>query len=201
MRLFKTLSLSIIIPLLFAVVPAAAQPFAGPGGGYYSGLGLSSSQIDQISELRFSFQEQILPLRNDLQTGYIKLRNIYWQDSGSAEADAVRNEIIQVQQELESLYMEYQDQVRALLTEEQRALFDSWLLAGSGLRGPGWGGRGWRGGRFRGGGGAANTWAPAAGPGSGLGLGPGMGPGLGAGAGFGAGTGRGWRCPGRWGLW
>lgn len=202
MRGFRTFFFSILIPLLFLAFPAAAQPVTGQGGGYYPGLGLSSSQTDQITDLRVNFQEQMLPLRNDLQAGYIKLRNLYREGSKTVDTEALRNEIVQIQQELESLYLDYKEQVRSLLKDEQKEIFNRWALSGPGFGGPGWGGRGWRGGR---GGGAMGLRDSPAGLGMGrgnamgLGLGPGMGLGLGAGPA--SGGGRGWRCPGRWYLW
>ena len=172
---------------IFASHPLSAQPGRGPGYGFSWDSNLTSDQIAGIQDLRLMFQEETLPLRTQLQASVLELRNSYLQGNNLEQMNAVRSRISQLQRELEAVYLEYQDEVKGLLTDDQRALFDRWAAAGPELGIWGGGGYGFRGGRGRG---PGAGWA--------AGAGAGLGPASGTGLGWGAGMGRGWRCPGGW---
>jgi len=203
--------------LLIFALPGLAQQDWWTGRWSFSGLNLTSEQMEKIQDLRIEFQKEILPLRTKLQTHFMEMRNMYYRGGGQAGTYAKQSEIDQLNEELEKKYMDYQARVRDLLTDKQKEIFDrsgglglgygpgAWMGSGMGFgqglgRGFGRGfGRGWGRGWNRNpvwsrgyGRGWSQSW------GRGRGWRPGWGLGAGYGRGWSQGMGRGWRCPGLW---
>ena len=167
----------LIVCLLMCLQPLVAQWNAGYQDGFFPGLNLSPEQLDRVQDLRLQFQKDILPLRNELQTRFIEMRNLVYQGAGSEQVDAVRDGIYQLQEELYASFRDHRDEVKSLLTDEQKVQFDRW--GGLGLGSGNWMG-------YCGGGGFGRGF------GRGRGFAAGMGPGFGNGYGRGAGFRRGW---------
>jgi Spy/CpxP family protein refolding chaperone len=157
----------------------------------YYGLNLTQEQIDKIQQMRLDFQREILELRTQLQGKYLELRNLYYKGESQETID---NSIAQIQKmslELEQKYSDHLNQIRGLLTNEQKAMFDRWGGLGLGL------------GRWGGGLGMGYGYGYGYGPGFGRGFNrgwgrgfrPGWGGGWGQGPGMGMRMGMGYRCP------
>lgn len=147
--------------------------------------------MGKIQDLRLQFQKETISLRTELQTRYLEVRNLFYKGSGQDLIDAANNEINLLQKDLEARFQDHQNDIKAILTEDQRDLFERWGGLGLGVsNGMGYGfaggyGRGF--GRGRGAG-----FAIGRGAGMGLGWGMNMAAGINRGVGFN----RGWRCPG-----
>ncbi len=153
--------------------------------------------MDKVQDLRLQFQKKTIPLRVELQTRYLELRNLLYKESSQDLIDGANNEIALLQEQMEARFQDHQNDIKAILTGEQRELFERW--GGLGFGGSNGMGYGFAGGYGRG-----------FGRGGGAGFGPGRGAGMGRGwgmntaAGFnqgfrfnrGVGFNRGWRCPG-----
>ena len=149
--------------MLISALPGQAQQYWRQGMWPDPGMNLTSEQIAKIQELTMEFQKDILPMETQLQTLYMELESLSYGNTGQTKFNEVTDKIDALEIVLEKKYMAHENQIRALLTEEQRAFFDRW--GGLGL-------------------GSGQT--------SGLGLGMGLGMGLGRGyAGYGRGLGRG----------
>ncbi|MFH1964751.1 MAG: hypothetical protein ABIJ42_04345, partial [Acidobacteriota bacterium] len=196
MRKISIILCAIIVFMLISAHPVLAQRNWIDGGGYFPGLNLAPDQIEEIQELRLRFQEETLSLRTELQALSLKLRTMYYKGADQDDVYARQTEINELQEEMGMRYMEHQKEIRYLLTDEQKLLFDRWSGAGPGYvfgdrmipgvaGGRGWGagnGRGWNTGYDQ-------SWVQGMAPGTGLTRGSNLN------------MGRGWRCPGLWNRW
>jgi hypothetical protein len=136
-------------------VPAAAQGQLWQDEAY-SILDLTEEQFAAIQEQRLAFQKEILSLQTKLQTGYMELDNLYLQNSEQDKIDAQAAELDRMELELDERFEAHQQQIRGLLTDEQKVLFDRFGGLGMGPDfGMGYGvglGRGYGAGYGRGGG-------------------------------------------------
>jgi Spy/CpxP family protein refolding chaperone len=167
------------VSILISALPGQAQRYWQQEMWPGAGMNLTSEQITKIRELTLEFQKEILPMVTELESLYMELDSLYYNNAEQAKLKTVNDKIDTLEIELEEKYLAHENQIRALLTEEQKVLFDQWggLGYGSGAMGLGMGfGRGF-------------------GRGYGMGFGrgyAGYGRGFGRGyAGFGRGLGRG----------
>ena len=165
--------------------------------GYLPGMDLSSEQLDKVYDLRMQFQKDTISLRTKLQTRYLEIRNLLYKGTSRDLVDAAENEIDILQEELEAIYRDHQDAVKAILTEEQRELFGRWGGLGFGVsNSTGYGYAAGYGRGFGRGGGAGLGMGRGYGAGRGWGMNRGIGFNRGMGFNSGVGFNRGWRCPG-----
>ncbi|HPW18005.1 MAG TPA: Spy/CpxP family protein refolding chaperone [Candidatus Aminicenantes bacterium] len=179
---------SAAVLVLFALLapPAAAQaprPWRGTAGA----LGLTDEQLDRIDKVRLAFREELLPLEMKWNRLDLELEALYRKGQNR---DAKLKEIEALEAEMDKKWEDHLSKVRAVLTDDQKVLFDRY--GGLGL---GWGpGAGY---------GRAPRWGLRAGVGRGPGYGWGPGAGFGRnpryGRGYGPGVGRGLYCP--WRRW
>lgn len=150
------------------------------------GLGLSDEQLAKIQEIRLGFQEKMMPLRLQWHKAHAKLDSLEMKGAGQKELDSANELLDRLERDIEKAYQDHRSEVRNLLTEEQRAIFDRFgglgLGAGFGA-GPRWEtrqergrdyGRGWGTGIMKG---YRSGWEPGWGPGCGRGWGRGLGQG------------------------
>jgi len=169
----KVLIVFLPILILLLVVPASAQGRRWQAQPY-NFIDLTEEQLAAIQEQQMAFQKDILSLRTTLMAGYMELDNLYMQNAEQPRIDGKIAELDQMELELDKQFEIHQQQISALLTDEQKVLFDRFGGLGMGA---------------------------GAGYGMGAGAGYGMGAGAGYGMGYGAGYGRGWaRGAGR-GAW
>jgi hypothetical protein len=89
-------------------------------------MNLTSEQITKIQELTREFQKDILPMETQLQTLYMQVGPLPYRDAEQAKFNAAFKKIDTLEMEMEKRYVAYENQIRALLTEEQNAFFDQW---------------------------------------------------------------------------
>lgn len=136
--------------LLIMMLPAAvliAQP--GPGLGLRcmvmdDDLQLSKEQRAQITEIRSAKQKQTIDLRADLDKLRLDLREQMRADKPNRKAiDATLAEMNVKRAAIQQIHVDQHLKVRAILTPEQREVFDSRPFGGHqfdrgmGKRGPG----------------------------------------------------------------
>jgi Spy/CpxP family protein refolding chaperone len=179
-----TRSVFLSLGLVFALAAAGQAQFRRLGAWSYPDIGLTDEQLDKVQEIRLAFQEEMLPLRMKWQKIQLSLDTLMRKDADQSRIDEQTKMLNEVDMEIEKKYLDHRTQIRDLLTEEQRVIFDR--FGGLGL------GRGW-------------DWGPRPGwgmrPGLGRGFGPAWGSGMGRGfrSGWGGGLGRGYFCP--WFRW
>jgi Spy/CpxP family protein refolding chaperone len=125
--------------MLIAVLPGKAQQYWQQDMGPYAGLNLTSEQIQKIRELTLEFQKDILPMENELQSLYMEVESQPYGSAGQAKLDAIYQRIDNLEPALEKKYMEHDNKIRSLLTDEQKALYDQWGGSGYGYGNPGMG--------------------------------------------------------------
>lgn len=188
------IGLSAVVFLAAMLAPPAVAQAPRSWLGYAGAIDLTDEQLDRIEKIRLAFEDVILPLemkwrKLDLELGSLSRRGL--------GLEAKLKELDALEVEMDKKWEEHRTEVRSVLTDDQKALFDRYGGLGLGL---GWGpGAGY---------GAAPRWGMGTGParGMGYGLAPGAGRGYGAygryprfGRGWGAGMGRGYYCP--WRRW
>jgi len=119
-----------LIPiLLIAMTVAWAQP--GRGFGHFGmapdkGLNLTEKQQEQITKLHTQTQTKAIDLRADLEKLQLELRGQLRADSPNKKViDATVDKIAAKRGALQKLHLNNHLEVRAVLTPEQRELFDS----------------------------------------------------------------------------
>ena len=172
----KTLNLIKVLPaiLLAMVMLTAADAFAQRGRGYYgqgtgrafeemperttekqgfcSNLpGITQEQLDKIDALHVEKLKENQQLRNQLNEKRARLRTLSTADQPDSKAiDATIDEMAALRATIQKNNMARMQEIRQLLTDEQRVVFDA---RGPGKRGPGMmgaAGQGRRGPGFRG---------------------------------------------------
>ena len=115
-------------------------------------------------------------------TGYMDLDNLYMQDADQQKTETTIAELERMESELDKKFMAHQQQIREMLTDTQKVMFDRFGGLGIGFgRGMGYNkgvGSGWRSGVGR-----ATGWNR------------GIGYARGSSRGWGRGRGMGFRCP------
>ncbi len=126
--------LAITIPVL---IFGLALPLTAQGRRWNSqpagALDLSDEQLVQIQELRIAFQKEILPLRNDIRIGYMELNQLHMQGAEQEKITAKDNALEKLEMELDKIHDSHQLQIRELLTDEQKVVFDEFGGLGMGI--------------------------------------------------------------------
>ena len=121
----------LLVPLALASL-VLAQPVGGIGDGTMrpmQQLNLEPRQQKQIMALRTAFQSQAIDLRADLQKLHLKLGNQMRADKPDTRAiNGTVDQLTAKQGALRKLRVNQQLEVRALLTPQQRQIFDSRLM-------------------------------------------------------------------------
>jgi len=205
-----TAAFIILLPVL-SHAQSDWRPYSHP----YFDLNLTSEQIGQIQKLELEFRKEVLPLETKLDARAMELRSFYAYRATGEKIEAKLEQIKKIEIELDKKYAAHNNQIRELLTEKQKEIFDRYEGLGIDLgrmyamdygrrygpaygRGYGYLGRGWD-----------RDYGPAYGRGWNRGYGRGYGPGYGRfhrgyyGRGYefgrgwnrGYGMGRGYWCP------
>ncbi len=139
--------------LLIATLLMTTVVLAQPGRGFSKArmglddhLKLTSQQVEQIQKSRTAFETEAIDLRADMQKLQLELRGQMRADKPNQKAiDATIDKIAAKQAALQKLRVGHHLEVRALLTDEQKQIFDARPFGhGSGRSccGPGMGHRG-----------------------------------------------------------
>ncbi|NQU27876.1 MAG: Spy/CpxP family protein refolding chaperone [Candidatus Marinimicrobia bacterium] len=135
MKKYLTLSMLILITSVFG---------QGRGGfgrelGWNDDLNLTSEQIKKIDSYRTDFRKEQIDLRADIQKMRLDLQDLLRTDEPNQKA--INNQLEKIQAKelaMEKLRVEHHLQVRELLTDEQKTLFDQHSLnRGMGRHGKG----------------------------------------------------------------
>jgi Spy/CpxP family protein refolding chaperone len=125
--------------MLISALPGQAQRYWRQGMRPSYGMDLTEEQLATIQEMRLEFHKAILPLQSQIQTHYLELRSMYFKDAEQAQIDGKIEQIDKLEMELEQKFTDHQNQIRDLLTDEQKVVFDRWGGLGLGMRGMGLG--------------------------------------------------------------
>ncbi len=140
----KIITVLMVMTLIFAgvsVVGAARGGFYGRGGmgpgysmGYgagYSGnqnhLDLSDEQQEKLQEINENFFAKRDELREQLWDTNQKLKELVYSDTSAEEVDNLRNQINSLQTEMNNLRFSHNDEIKAVLTEEQLTKFEEYF--------------------------------------------------------------------------
>ena len=119
-----------LLPITLMLV---ASVFAQPGRGvglaplsWGNELNLTTEQLGQINQLRSQYRAQCIELQADLQKLQLELRGLMQAERTNQKAiDATLAKIANQRQTLNQVWVQHRLEVRALLTDEQRVLFDA----------------------------------------------------------------------------
>lgn len=123
--MIKSKVLIVFLPILILTlaIPASAQGLRWQAQPY-NFLDLTEEQMAAIEEQRLAFQKDILSLRTQLMAGYMELDNLYLQNAEQPKIDGKIAELDQMELEFDNQFEAHQQQISALLTDEQKVLFD-----------------------------------------------------------------------------
>jgi Spy/CpxP family protein refolding chaperone len=124
----------------------------GPGieDDYYD-LNLTREQLEKIDDLELELEKELSPLISKLRSNYMELNVLEAQRSSDPDKiDKIWDVIYRLEDDIRNREVSHEKKVRDLLTEDQRAVFDSYFAYGTNLYGRGGFGRGYFGRGFRG---------------------------------------------------
>jgi Spy/CpxP family protein refolding chaperone len=89
-------------------------------------LNLTDEQRDKVEEIHLNGQKGMLPLRNNIQEKNVQLRTLRTSaDYDEAAVNALIEEIGELRTAMMAMRTGHQQQIREILTEEQRIKFDT----------------------------------------------------------------------------
>jgi len=144
------ISFAFIISLLFISQQLFAQRYYRNNSRIYNDpydLNLTQKQLEKMDKLELDLEKSLSPLFSKLRTNYLKLDELELQRSPDHnKIDKVWEEIYTLEEEIERKEIAHEKNISGLLTEDQRALFDSYygygMETGRGYYGRGQGGMG-----------------------------------------------------------
>ena len=123
----------------FILLPGEGQaqrPFRGEKRGMAvpeKGLRLTEEQREKLADMRLSLQKEIAPLRARMVALRTDLKLLLTAETPDMKKiEAKQKQISEVQSRIQLARLRHQLEVRALLTPEQRKLFDARILSGRG---------------------------------------------------------------------
>ncbi|HZX11390.1 MAG TPA: hypothetical protein VFG01_10645 [Acidobacteriota bacterium] len=94
--------------------------------GYLIGLDLTDKQIQEINRLEIQLEKELIPLNSELRNLYIEMDELEMQRSPSREEiDKVIEKIYKFEDQIFEKENQFNEKIRNLLTDEQKAIFDS----------------------------------------------------------------------------
>ena len=176
----RTVTLTILVALaLMAGMALAADPVDSDGYTFApwcwrNDVNMTDDQDERLADIQEKYWDKSEAIMDSIADKQDQLEKIYRDDSPNyTKADALEDDIYDLNRELIELRRNYRDEARGVLTDEQLSEYPNAFFGGYGM---GYG-RGY-------------------GMGYGMGYGKGFGYGMGYGKGYGMGAGRG--CWGRW---
>ncbi len=147
----KTVIISglVFISFLFISQGLFAQRYlrGGPGieGDYYK-LNLTQEQIEKIDKLEIELEKELSPMFSKLRSNYMEFEELEAQRSPDmTKIKKILDAIYKLEDEIQNKEISYENKIRDLLTEDQKASIDSYYAYGRGRGGFGRGnfGRGY----------------------------------------------------------
>lgn len=117
-------ALIIAIGLIFII---SVSPELLAQSNYYN-LRLTENQIKKIEELELNLEKEISPLISKLRINNLKLRQLFDRaNPDEKKIETLINEIDRIEYSIMEKERSHDEKIRNLLTEEQKAIFDSYL--------------------------------------------------------------------------
>jgi hypothetical protein len=115
-------------------------------------LNLTEEQLEEIDKLDVGLEKELLPLFSKLRSRYGVLDELETQrDPDPGKINTLWDAIFKLEEDIQNKEILHENKIRELLTEEQRAVLDSYFSSGTIPYGRGGFGRGYFGSGFRGG--------------------------------------------------
>ena len=124
------ISFAFIISFLFISQQLYAQRYYRNNSRIYNDpydLNLTQEQLAKMDKLEIELEKSLSPLFSKLRTNYLKLDELELQRSPDyPKIEKVWEEIYAFDEEIEKKEIAHEENIRGLLTEGQRAVFDSY---------------------------------------------------------------------------
>lgn len=132
----KLLSAIILMAIVFATLPAMSQPGKDCRQQKHTGVegkahncalpNLTDDQVKQIDQLKIKHMKEIMPLQNILKEKQARLRTLETAEKvDMAAINKTIDEMSVIRTDVMKKKAAHQQEVRKLLTEEQRLVFDT----------------------------------------------------------------------------
>ena len=122
-KFMKTTVLSLFLIFCITTLPGIAQRYWSVGEGYY-GLDLTDEQLNKIQDLRLEYQKEVLTISSKLRMLYMEWDTMEMKGEERTKIEALFKDLEKLELDMERMYVEHQKQIRSLLTEKQKVLFD-----------------------------------------------------------------------------
>jgi hypothetical protein len=140
----------IFVSILFISQGLYAQRFYRYGptieDDFYE-LNLTKEQMEKIEKLEIELEKEMLPLISKLRSQYVVLAELEAQsETDPIQIEKILDVICELEGDIQNREILHEKKIRNLLTEDQKAIFDSYYAYGTNPYGRGGFGRGLRGG-------------------------------------------------------
>jgi len=99
----------------------------------YYDLNLTQEQIEKINRLELELEKELLPLFYKLRSNYLELDNLEAQrNPDRTKIEKILDNIYKLEDEIQKKEISNEEKIRGLLTEDQRAVLDSYYGYGRG---------------------------------------------------------------------
>lgn len=123
----KTMKNLLIVVLFFAGTTIFGQKQQTPKGEFAFLPNLTKEQSDKIHQLHLDFIKNTTNLRNDLSIAENELDKLFVNNAPMKEKEAKIRQISDLKVKIAIEKAKYFTEVRNLLNDEQKTVFDAWL--------------------------------------------------------------------------
>lgn len=124
--------ITFVFTLLLSVSLVVSQPMGkgmrpdfGSGKRLMEQLDLSTEQMNQMKKLRLEHQKEILPIQTKIKTARLEMQTLKLDQADQNSIEKKIEEIGKLRIELQKKRYAHHLAVREILTDEQKAIFDS----------------------------------------------------------------------------
>ena len=125
MKFLKSAAVALIGAALIFTLPLPAQKEEPGTCQKACGLSdLSAEQTAKIQKLRIDHQKTVLVLQTDLKTKRLELRQMMMEGTDQKKLEAKIDELARVGAEIQKNRLAHRNEIRSLLTDEQKKVFN-----------------------------------------------------------------------------
>lgn len=132
---YKTIAMTILSLIVLAAV-SSAQPGKGPGRGFRGGPpipDLTEEQEAKIQDLKLDMKKEMLPLQTKLDALDADVKLAMTADKfDESKVSGLVKQMQEIKTQMRMKRIQHHQEVRKLLTPEQRKVFDAHLLSDRG---------------------------------------------------------------------
>ncbi|MFH2042151.1 MAG: Spy/CpxP family protein refolding chaperone [Acidobacteriota bacterium] len=115
---------TVILVLIVGLAFVSSLVIAGSIDECDPALKLTPEQKEKMQKVCLDFQKEILPFQSDLKAKSLDMKTLLQENADLSKINAKIDELAKIKAEIMKKKMAHSNQIKGLLTEEQKALFN-----------------------------------------------------------------------------